>query len=328
MSIYRMVEVRMWQDPWFRSLTDSGRVLWIYLLTSNRSLSIPGVLIARQMVVSDDLNWPLEKTTETLSKEFGPLLGKEQYLRFERFSHDTDSGLWVLPNALKPGKARPHSRRMNPNITKNWAHVWRNQVPQSELKNELYHLLEAFLDQFGKEYTDLFRKNAGSLSEQVIGNRYIGRTPSNAYRPLKGSGETLQDSQPDKPVAVADKSATRAAAGNRAAKTREHNAAVREATAEIVEFFNQAFNRSLAPEGWRDSVRRVLDAGYSVTAMRGVIWWAANAWSANLHAAITPKTLLKLQSPQGKGTFPEYLAQAGEAFRAQNPGQPVPWDPQ
>jgi hypothetical protein len=118
---------------------------------------------------------------------------------------------------------------------------------------------------------------------------------------------------------------------NGAAKRKRDRAAsleVTEATTAVLEVFNRRLQRDLAPRLWTDTVSKALKAGFNVRQMIAVVHWVANEWGEDLHAAITPKTLLKLQSSQGKGTLPEYLSQATEAFKRDNPREAVPWEDQ
>jgi len=99
-------------------------------------------------------------------------------------------------------------------------------------------------------------------------------------------------------------------------------------TASVVGAFNRAFGRNLRPSGWEDSVKRLLSKGHTDEEMRGVVWWASIAWAGKpeIMRNATPKTLLKLQSSQGHGTFREYLSCAGELWREKHNGEAPPWE--
>lgn len=115
---------------------------------------------------------------------------------------------------------------------------------------------------------------------------------------------------------------------NRAPAKPSRSVEVRSITLEVVEAFNRSFGRSLSPGGWEDSVSRVVSAGYSGAAIRGVVWWAAIEWPEghDMRKTISPKTLLKLQSSQGYRTFREYLSCASEKWRETHGGERPPWE--
>jgi uncharacterized phage protein (TIGR02220 family) len=93
----------------------------------------------------------------------------------------------------------------------------------------------------------------------------------------------------------------------------------------VLDYFNQKFSRRLTYKGYAKRIESLLAKGYSVDDLKGVIWYTRLEWSSELHSSITPTTLFKLSSSNGKGTFPEYLSQAEEKWIEINPNKPCPW---
>jgi hypothetical protein len=59
MSRYRKIEVQMWGDTKFRSLSPmpaSGQGLWLYLLTNTNTSPIPGLYKAGRMAMAEELD--------------------------------------------------------------------------------------------------------------------------------------------------------------------------------------------------------------------------------------------------------------------------------
>lgn len=79
MAKYRPVDVRLWSDRKFLSLGPDARMLWLYLLTSPFSLPIPGVIIAGEMAIAEQLGWSVDQ----LRKGYQEVLGKGLSLRIE-----------------------------------------------------------------------------------------------------------------------------------------------------------------------------------------------------------------------------------------------------
>jgi len=81
----------------------------------------------------------------------------------------------------------------------------------------------------------------------------------------------------------------------------------------IIDKFNRAAHRNLRWESYLSLVRRLLKKGFREADMRVVIWWTFSVWKPE-GIKPHPGMLFKLQSGQGYRTFPEYLAEAIEAY--------------
>jgi hypothetical protein len=155
-STYRKVETGTWNDESFRALTPAAKMLWLYLLSGPRTIAIPGVVVAREAVVADDL----ECTVRALRKAFSEL---EQ---LGMVVADWKSGLILLPNALMiHGKVRRANAPANANVFKSWGKHW-SAVPRCDLKTDLYQSIEVLAHALGNAFVSAFHEGfQGSLSK-------------------------------------------------------------------------------------------------------------------------------------------------------------------
>ncbi len=124
MATWRPVDNRVWGDRKFLSLSEDGRVLWLFLLTTTFARSIPGVIVAGEAALSEELGWSVER----YRKGFRELLEKG-------LSVSREGRLIWLKNALR------YQRIAGPNSIKGMAKIWDN-VPDGQLKHELWQALK------------------------------------------------------------------------------------------------------------------------------------------------------------------------------------------
>ena len=65
----RNISTRIWNDERFRMLSDDGKVLFIYTITSPHS-NIAGTYVLPKGYISEDLGWPMRRVEETVSELF------------------------------------------------------------------------------------------------------------------------------------------------------------------------------------------------------------------------------------------------------------------
>ncbi len=138
MSRYRKVEVRIWSDRKFRSLSPmpaSGQGLWFYLLVGPQTGIIPGLYRAGRSAMAEELGW----TLEAFDKAFREV-SQEGMVKA-----DFDARLVWLPNALK------HNAPANPNIVKSWR-TELDLLPECDLKNDALEAMEDFLATMGEPF--------------------------------------------------------------------------------------------------------------------------------------------------------------------------------
>src|SRR5688572_5715648 len=133
MARYRKIDVRLWSDEKFRSLSappPNGQDCWMYLLTNRYTTSIPGLYAAFEETLARDLGWSLEGFRESFREVSRKAMAKA----------DWTAGLVFIPNAFSYNK--PES----PNVVKGWQTVW-DELPECPLKTEAFeHLKQEFKD--------------------------------------------------------------------------------------------------------------------------------------------------------------------------------------
>jgi hypothetical protein len=67
MARYCKIEHRIWNSPTFQSLTDGGKFLWFYLLTSPHC-NLIGYFSLRPEYIAGDMGWNIKKVTEHLDE--------------------------------------------------------------------------------------------------------------------------------------------------------------------------------------------------------------------------------------------------------------------
>lgn len=189
---YRKVEIAMWIDDRFRSLSSAppnAQTLWFYLLTGPRTVSLPGIVIGREAVLADDLGWPMEGFREAFGEVSREGLAKANW----------KAGLVVLERALFDsfGEPRESSKPESPNVIKHWEKSW-DLIPECELKSQYLRQLGSFCEALGegfaKAYREAFRKALAKPSaNQVTGNREQGtvREGSPGLADLKAKVDTI-----------------------------------------------------------------------------------------------------------------------------------------
>jgi hypothetical protein len=117
---YSRVERYLWRDPEFRSLSRLEKLLWLHLLTSSLSTSIPGLLPTSLVMLADEMG-------ETLSKEFREAF--ERLVSLGWVKADDGARLIYLPGAVK------HNMPESSNVIVGWASHF-DEIPGSTLKSE------------------------------------------------------------------------------------------------------------------------------------------------------------------------------------------------
>ncbi len=149
---YRKVEVAVWGDARWRRLTPlqpCGQALWLWMLTSEKTISIPGVVVGSDLELAGSLRWPLGD----FQRAFAELERENMVIA------DWDAGLVLLERALVDGLGAPRETAapQSPNVIKSWAKVW-EELPDSPLKATLLRRLMLFCDGLGRAFRQAFRE--------------------------------------------------------------------------------------------------------------------------------------------------------------------------
>jgi uncharacterized phage protein (TIGR02220 family) len=277
---WRPVDVRVWSDRKFLSLSERGRMLWLYLLTSPFMLPIPGVLVSGEMAIAEQLGW----TTKGLGEGFGEVLGKGLGVsRFERL-------IW-LRNALdyQPIQGPNHISA----IVKSW-----DDVPDCDLKIEIWQALVIAC----KGWSKLFTKG---LPEPLT--KPLGNPVQDPFHTVSVSGSVSGTGSVEPPIPPSRGARSRAARKPPATESEENAyqrvmAKLRDASG--IDYQDCDDHRSYVIGRLRDGIHEL--------ELRAVVAFCADKWEGNPDMVdyLRPKTLF------GPRKIYDYLDAARTRYRA------------
>lgn len=149
MARYAKVDRRIWNDAHFRSLSERGKLVFLFALT-HPSLTMLGAMRATVPGLAAELDMPLEAFT----KAFGEALAKGVV------KHDPQASCLWLPNFLKYNK--PES----PNVVRAWPDAF-DLIPECDLKSNMLERLKAFIEGLSEGFREAFREAFGKPSESL-----------------------------------------------------------------------------------------------------------------------------------------------------------------
>lgn len=139
MTVWRPIHSRLWNDRRFLSMSDRGRLLWLYMLSAP-STPIPGVLITGRARAAEDLNWSPQGVGEGVSE----IERTGMQFRWQ------GRLLWLV-NSIK------HQPVAGPNAIRAWAVFW-DDIPNEPIKHELWQALEAATKRWSKVFREEIRE--------------------------------------------------------------------------------------------------------------------------------------------------------------------------
>src|SRR5438876_4827162 len=107
MARHRKIDVRMWGDAKFRTLSPSSpsaQFLWLYLLTGPHTTSLPGLCVVGEAALAEALQWELKDFRKAFSEVSEKGMAKA----------DFSSRVLFIPNAIK------YNQPENPNVVRGW----------------------------------------------------------------------------------------------------------------------------------------------------------------------------------------------------------------
>lgn len=164
MATYRPVDIRIWHDRKFLSCSDDGRMLWLFLLTTTFAKSIPGVIVAGDGAMSEELGWYPSR----LGRAFLEIQGRGLAVRRE-------GRLTWLSNALK------YQPVGGENAIVGMGKIW-DDIPDGALKLEIWEALKIAL----KRWPGLFAKHLPKPLGQPL-----------TQPPTQGGGRQDQEQEQD-----------------------------------------------------------------------------------------------------------------------------------
>ena len=142
MARHRKIDVRMWGDSKFRSLSSpqpNAQTLWIYLLTGPHTTSVPGLFHVGEATLAESLGWPLKALREAFAEVLSKGMAEADFLA---------RVIWI-PKAIFYN--RPESK----NVVKSWRAYW-DEIPECELKVKAHKYIKAFLEGLGEGWSSVF----------------------------------------------------------------------------------------------------------------------------------------------------------------------------
>lgn len=143
MSRYRKVDPRIWNDANFSSLSDQGKLAFLFVMTHPHMTAV-GAMRATMSGMAEELGW----NQKAFAKAFKEGLAKGMY------KHDPKACFVSLPNFIK------YNRPENPNVLRGWSKAW-DLVPECALKNELHQTLKVFAEGLGEAFSKAFAEAFG-----------------------------------------------------------------------------------------------------------------------------------------------------------------------
>jgi hypothetical protein len=167
---YRKVDPRIWDDEKFLSLSDDGKLLFLFLLTHPHMTSL-GAMRATLSGLAEERRW----TKQRLSKAF------QEALELGMVEHDDRACYVGLPNFLK------YNGPESPNVVKSWVQSL-DFIPDCSLKCVLVQRVKAFVkalpekwqrlpEDFGKAFESLSKGSAPARAHACTGARALEQEP-------------------------------------------------------------------------------------------------------------------------------------------------------
>lgn len=175
-DLFSQVQRRIWTDKRFRALSKpdpNARDLFLYLLTTPRATTIPGLLILGETSLAEELEWPVKGVQRCLAElETAGMVKVDRVARL----------LW-LPNALK------HNPPRSSKNVAGWKKHWRllpecgllteaTAVFESSLRQRGSSFLRAFLGVLGVEVPEGHREDDGIDDASEMASETASKMPS------------------------------------------------------------------------------------------------------------------------------------------------------
>ena len=128
MARYRKIDVRIWNDQKFRSLSDNAKLAFFLVLTHPDTTPL-GMLRSRPVALAYELGWQADAMSDAIDEacQMGMLMV------------DVKAGLMVAPNFLK------YNPPNGPNSLASWGELI-DLMPECPLRDESLRRLKHFLD--------------------------------------------------------------------------------------------------------------------------------------------------------------------------------------
>lgn len=149
MARYRKVSVQIWNDEWFSSLSDDGKLAFLFVLT-HPNMTAVGAMRTTIEGLAAELGWTSRRLREAFAKPFESL----------RLVFDEGSKLLWARNFLR------HNPPESPNVVKAWAAAI-EALPEGATKLGVIASVEAFAEGLSEGFRKAWRSHGGRLSEAL-----------------------------------------------------------------------------------------------------------------------------------------------------------------
>jgi hypothetical protein len=169
---HRKVDLRLWSDAKFRSLSRNGKFLWIFLLTCPYTGDFPGLLRMSRAGAAEEL----DLTTEEFDRSFAELQSAGMA------EADWAARLVWLPNAVR------YNRPDNVNAVKAWACELMD-LPECELRSKAAMKTLAFLKRWNQDAANAFAAEADLAEPNQEQEKECAAANLSSPTPAKGDDD-------------------------------------------------------------------------------------------------------------------------------------------
>jgi hypothetical protein len=177
MGRYRKIDVRIWNDAGFGSLSDDAKLAFLFCLTHPHLTSL-GAMRATVAGLAAELGWEAERFSEA----FGELVRVNADER-ALVEYDAECAFVGLPNFLK------YNAPENPNVVKSWGSLL-DLLPECDAKSNLLQRVDACLAEMGEGFVVAWE----GVSQRVCGTLSKGLPEGYAKPSRKGSNKAKVNS--------------------------------------------------------------------------------------------------------------------------------------
>jgi hypothetical protein len=175
MARYAKVDRRIWNDARFRSLSERGKLVFLFALT-HPSLTMLGAMRATVPGLAAELEMP----SEAFAEAFGEALSKGIV------KHDPQASCLWFPNFAKYNK--PES----PNVIRAWPDAF-DLIPECGLKWQLLEQLKTFVEGLSEGFREAFAEGFGKTSERLPEGLAESVTVTGTVQEISSDVETSGD---------------------------------------------------------------------------------------------------------------------------------------
>lgn len=169
MAHYRKVDVRIWNDAKFNSLSHLGKLAFLLLITH------PGMtMLGAMRATPEGLSAELKASPEAFREAFGEVLSKGLA------EYDAEASCIWLPNFLKYQSAG------SPNVIRNWV-LQVEFIPECSLKTLAVAGLRAYAEGLNEAFAKAFREAFAKAFPESVSSKQLAVSKSKP--PSQGGDE-------------------------------------------------------------------------------------------------------------------------------------------